>query len=170
METYITDSLVPGIMCSSPSPRHEGFFFVEKKDKALNPCTDFRDRNKITIRNKYPLLLLFSAFKPLHGTTASPNWICIMVTTWFRWMKEMNMNFIQRSSGTLGIWRTYILHDFLKPFVDVYLSDILFFSKSLSKHECRIWQVLQCVLEKVRMWVPCWNIIFTCCKTNFLQL
>lgn len=43
----------------------EGFFFVEKKDKTLLPCIDYRASNKITVKNKYILPLLTSSFKLL---------------------------------------------------------------------------------------------------------
>lgn len=69
METYITDSLNSGIIRPSASPLGAGFFFVEKKDKTLRPCIDFRGLNNITVKNKYPLPLINSAFEPLHGTT-----------------------------------------------------------------------------------------------------
>ncbi len=37
--------------------------------KSLHPCIDFRGLNNITIKNKYPLLLINSAFEPLHRAT-----------------------------------------------------------------------------------------------------
>uniref|UniRef100_A0A3P9BBG8 Chromo domain-containing protein n=1 Tax=Maylandia zebra TaxID=106582 RepID=A0A3P9BBG8_9CICH len=69
MERYITDSLAVGIIRPSTSPLGAGFFFVEKKDKTLRPCIDFRGLNKITVKNKYPLPLLVSAFELLQGAT-----------------------------------------------------------------------------------------------------
>ncbi|KAI3362832.1 hypothetical protein L3Q82_001874 [Scortum barcoo] len=44
-------------------------FFVEKKDKTLRPCIDFRGLNDITIKNKYPLPLIDPAFEPFHQAT-----------------------------------------------------------------------------------------------------
>ena len=69
MESYIKDSLAAGIMRPSSSPVGAGFFFVDKKDKSLRPCIDFRGLNSITVKNKYPLPLISSAFTPLHGST-----------------------------------------------------------------------------------------------------
>ena len=42
MEDYIQDSLVGGTICPSSSPAGAGFFFVDKKDKSLRPCVDYR--------------------------------------------------------------------------------------------------------------------------------
>lgn len=67
METYITESLATGIIRASSSPVAAGFFFVEKKDKSLRPCIDYCGLNDITIKNKYPLPLLTSAFELLQG-------------------------------------------------------------------------------------------------------
>ncbi|KAI3375809.1 hypothetical protein L3Q82_004091 [Scortum barcoo] len=54
---------------SSPLGAGAGFFFVEKKDKTLRPCIDFRGLNDITIKNKYPLPLIDPAFEPFHQAT-----------------------------------------------------------------------------------------------------
>lgn len=67
MEEYIKSSLQTGIICPPSSPAGAGFFFVEKKDKSLRPCIDYTRLNNITIRNRYPLTLLSSAFDQLQG-------------------------------------------------------------------------------------------------------
>ena len=69
MEDYITDSLAAGIIRPSSSPAGAGFFFVGKKDLSLRPCIDYRGLNDITVKNRYPLPLLSSAFELLQGAT-----------------------------------------------------------------------------------------------------
>jgi len=69
MEKYINESLAAGIIRPSSSPLGAGFFFVGKKDGSLRPCIDYRGLNQITIKNKYPLPLLASAFEPVQGAT-----------------------------------------------------------------------------------------------------
>ena len=69
MEAYITNSLASGFIRPSSSPMGAGFFFVEKNDKSLRPCIDYRGFNDITVKNKYPLPLIDSAFGPLHQAT-----------------------------------------------------------------------------------------------------
>lgn len=69
MEKYINESLAAGLIRPSSSPVATGFFFVTKKDKSLWPCIDYRGLNNITVKNKYPLPLLNSAFKLLQGAT-----------------------------------------------------------------------------------------------------
>ena len=67
MDSYIRDSLASGFIRPSTSPAGAGFFFVGKKDGSLRPCRDYRGLNKITIRNRYPLPLMSSAFDLLQG-------------------------------------------------------------------------------------------------------
>ena len=63
------DYLAAGGIHPSASPAGTGFFFVEKKDKTLCLCIDYRGLNDITIKNRYTLPLLSSAFEPLQGAT-----------------------------------------------------------------------------------------------------
>nr|XP_057907337.1 retrotransposon-derived protein PEG10 isoform X1 [Doryrhamphus excisus] len=67
MEEYIQESLAAGIIRPSSSPAGAGFFFVEKKDKSLRPCIDYRGLNDISIKNRYPLPLIATATELLEG-------------------------------------------------------------------------------------------------------
>lgn len=68
MDKYISASLSAGIMHPSSSVAAEGSFFVDKKDKTLCPCIDYRGLKVINKeKNRYPLPLNSSAFKLLQG-------------------------------------------------------------------------------------------------------
>jgi len=41
--------------------------FVKKKDRTLRLCMDYRELNKITIKNKYPLPRIDDPFDQLQG-------------------------------------------------------------------------------------------------------
>lgn len=70
METFsILQTLNTGIICPPFSLWVQVFFFVEKKDKSLQPCINYQGLIQITIKNKYPLPLRSSAFNPLHEAT-----------------------------------------------------------------------------------------------------
>lgn len=69
MEAYITNSLTAGHIRPSSLPVGARFFFVAKKDGSLCPCIDYRGLNDITIKNKCPLPIIYSAFSPLHPAT-----------------------------------------------------------------------------------------------------
>ncbi|TWW58269.1 Retrovirus-related Pol polyprotein from transposon 17.6 [Takifugu flavidus] len=59
-------ALAAEIIRPSSSPAGAGFFFVEK-DSSLRPCIDYRGLNEITVKNRYPLPLIASAFELLQG-------------------------------------------------------------------------------------------------------
>lgn len=59
MESYIQEALSLGHIRPSSSPVGAGFFFVEKKDKTLRPCIDYRELNQIIVKDKYSLRASF---------------------------------------------------------------------------------------------------------------
>ncbi len=67
LEKYLTESLAAEIIVPSSSPTRAGFFFVKKKDGSLRPCIDYWGLNDITVKNRYPLPLMSSAFEILQG-------------------------------------------------------------------------------------------------------
>lgn len=69
MNKYMSEALAAGIIHPSSSPAGAVFFSVEKKDGFLRPCIDYRGLNEITVRNRYPLPLMSSAFEMLQGAT-----------------------------------------------------------------------------------------------------
>lgn len=73
MERYITKYIIQaGIIHTFTSSLVAGVFFVvkiNKKNNTLHPYIDFQGLNKITVKNKYPLPLLISAFKLLQAAT-----------------------------------------------------------------------------------------------------
>ena len=56
---YIRPSTPP---CGAP------VLFVKKKNGALRLCIDYRELNKITVRNRYPLPRIDDLFNQLRGT------------------------------------------------------------------------------------------------------
>ena len=69
MDKYIKYILVAGIICPSSSPVGTGAFFVEKRDKTLHPCIDYRGPNNIMVKNRYSLPLISTAFELFQGAT-----------------------------------------------------------------------------------------------------
>jgi hypothetical protein len=56
-----------GYICPSTSPWGCSTLFVEKKDKELCLCVDYRPLNPVTIKNKYPLPRIDIMFDQLAG-------------------------------------------------------------------------------------------------------
>jgi len=51
----------------SISPWGAPVLFVKKKDGSMRLCVDYRELNKITVKNKYPLPRIEDLFDQLHG-------------------------------------------------------------------------------------------------------
>lgn len=164
MERYIKDSLDAGIIRPSSSPVGAGFFFVDKKDKTLRPCIDYRGLNQITIKNKYPLPLINSAFQPLHSATIFSKldlrnaYHLVRIRKGDEWKTAFNtplghFEYLVMPFGLTNAPAVFqalvndILRDFLNRFVFVYLDDILIFSSSAEEHVFHVRQVLQRLLE-----------------------
>jgi len=56
-----------GFIRESVSPWGAPILFLEKKDGGLRLCTDYRDLNNVTIKNKYPPPLIDDLFDQLRN-------------------------------------------------------------------------------------------------------
>ena len=56
-----------GFIRPSTSPWGAPVLFVKKKDGSLRLCIDYRQLNKVTIKNKYPLPRIDDLFDQLQG-------------------------------------------------------------------------------------------------------
>ena len=90
MRNYITESIASGIIRPSSSTVAAGFFFVAKNDGSLRSCVDYRLLNNITVKNKYPILLLSSTFEPLTHTIIFTKLDLSMHITWYASVRGMN--------------------------------------------------------------------------------
>ena len=164
MEDYISNSLAAGIIRPSSSPAGAGFFFVGKKDGSLRPCIDYRGLNDITIKNRYPLPLLTSAFELLQGATIFTKldlrnaYHLVRIREGDEWKTAFNTptghyEYLVMPFGLTNAPAVFqalvndILREMLNKFVFVYLDDILIFSRTLSEHTRHVQLVLSRLLE-----------------------
>ncbi|KAJ9542271.1 hypothetical protein OSB04_028777 [Centaurea solstitialis] len=58
-----------GFICPISSPCGAPILFVKKKDGSLRMCINYREFNKVTIKNRYPLLRIDDLFDQLQGVS-----------------------------------------------------------------------------------------------------
>ena len=58
LDVFLQENLDSGRIRPSKSPMASPVFFIKKKDGALRPVQDYRALNAVTVKNKYPLLLI----------------------------------------------------------------------------------------------------------------
>ncbi|KAL5552832.1 hypothetical protein UlMin_040233 [Ulmus minor] len=67
LQTQLQELLDKGFIRPSHSPWGAPVLFVKKKDGTLRMCIDYRELNKMTIKNKYPLPRIDDLFDQLKG-------------------------------------------------------------------------------------------------------
>ena len=184
MEAYINDSLAAGIIRPSSSPAGAGFFFVEKKDKTLRPCIDYRGLNEITVKNRYPLPLIASAFELLEGATVFTKldlrnaYHLVRIREGDEWKTAFNTptghyEYLVMPYGLTNAPAIFqalvndVLRDMLNKNVFVYLDDILIFSKTKEDHVHHVQAVLQRLLQN-SLFVKAEKCEFHASSTTFL--
>ena len=67
LKTQLQELVDNGFIQPSTSPWGAPVLFVKKKDGTLRMCIDYRELNKVTIKNKYPLPRIDDLFDQLQG-------------------------------------------------------------------------------------------------------
>jgi hypothetical protein len=153
-----------GYICPSTSPCGCSTLFVEKKDKELRLCVDYRSLNAVTIKNKYPLPRIDILFDQLAGAQVfSKIDLCSVYhqinihaedipktafTTRYGLYEYLVMSFGLTNAPTHFM---YLMNSIFMPeldqFVVVFIDDILVYSKSMEEHKEHLWIVLQRLQE-----------------------
>ena len=184
MENYIRDSLAAGLIHPSSSPVGTGFFFVKKRDGTLRPCIDYRGLNTITVKDKYPLPLIDSAFVPLRDASVFSKldlrnaYHLVRVHPGDEWKTAFNtplghfeyqvMPFgLSNAPAVFQALVNDVLRDMLNRFVFVYIDDILIYSQNPVEHEQHVRQVLQRLMEN-RLFVKAEKCVFHAPSVTFL--
>ena len=135
-----------------------------KKDGTLRPCIDYWGLNGITVKNRYPIPLISSAFSTLqkaHFFTKLD--LCnayhlVRIREGDEWKTAFNTprghyEYLVMPFGLTNAPAVFqalvndILRDVINHNVFVYLDDILVFSETLEEHIAHVRLVLQRLLE-----------------------
>ncbi|GJV13366.1 putative nucleotidyltransferase, ribonuclease H [Tanacetum coccineum] len=122
-----------GLIRPSSSPWRSPVLFVEKKDGSFRMYIDYRELNKLTVKNRYPLPRIDDLFDQLQGSSVYSK--------------------IDLRSG---------YHQLRDKFVIVFIDDILIYSKNKKEHEEHLKQILELLkkeelyakFSKCEFWIP----------------
>ena len=134
--------------------------FVKKNDGSLRMCIDYRELNKVTVKNKYPLPRIDDLFDQLSGAAVFSKidlrfgYHQIRVAerdvpkTTFR-TRYGHYEFVVMPFGLTNTPAVFmdlmnrVFQDCLDRFVVVFIDDILVYSRSVEEHEDHLRFVLQ---------------------------
>ncbi|KAK3506748.1 hypothetical protein QTP70_023746 [Hemibagrus guttatus] len=159
MEDYIEGALAAGHIRPSTSPAAAGFFFVEKKDRGLCPCIDYRGLNAITVRYPYPLPLVPAALEQLRGARVftkldlrsaynlvrireGDEWKTAFHTTHGHYEYCVMPFGLTNAPAVFQALINGVFRDLLGRGVIAYIDDILVYSTSMEDHVCQVREVL----------------------------
>jgi hypothetical protein len=142
------------------SPWGAPVLFVKKKDGALRLCIDYRQLNKVTVKNRYPLSRIDDLFDQLKGakvfskTDLRLGYYQIRIKgqdvpkTAFR-TRYGHFEFLVVPFGLTNALALFmdlmnrVFQPYLDKFVVVFIDDIMVYFKSYEEHEQHLRQTLQ---------------------------
>jgi len=164
MKNYLIEHLNKDFISSSSASYASLILFVEKKDDSLRFCIDYRKLNALIKRNRYLLSLIdetlariqdsrylirlniIVVFNKLRMHSSSED-LTIFITS-FDFYKYHVMSFELINDSTFyQHYMNDMLFDYLHQFCQVYLDDIIIYSKTLKKHKRHVRLVLHRLRE-----------------------
>nr|GEX85866.1 putative reverse transcriptase domain, ribonuclease H-like domain protein [Tanacetum cinerariifolium] len=149
-----------GFIRPSHSSWGEPVLFVKKKDGALRMCIDYRELNKLTIKNRYPLPRIDDLFNQLKGTRYFSKIDLRSGYHQFRVHKDdipktafrTRYGYFEFTIMPFGLTNAHtvfmdLMNQVCKPYLDkfviVFIKDMLVYSKSKEEHEEEAFQTLK---------------------------
>ncbi|XP_052187885.1 uncharacterized protein LOC127798391 [Diospyros lotus] len=155
LKTQLQELLDKGFIKSSMSPWGAPVLFVKKNDGSLRMCIDYRQLNKITVKNKYPLPRIEELFDQLQGAKVFSKidlrlgYYQLRIKaedvpkTAFR-SRYGHYEFLVMSFGLTNAPTAFmdtmnrVFRPFLNKFVIMFIDDILIYSPSEEEHETHL--------------------------------
>ncbi|KAA0035602.1 pol protein [Cucumis melo var. makuwa] len=160
LKVQLQELLDKGFIRPSVSPWGAPVLFVKKKDGSMHLCIDYRELNKVTVKNRYPLPRIDDLFDQLQGATVFSK---IDLRSGYQQLRIKDgdvpkitfrsryghYEFIVMSFGLTNAPAVFmdlmnrVFREFLDTFVIVFIDDVLIYSKTEAEHEEHLRIVLQ---------------------------
>lgn len=164
----LQELLDKGFIRPSSSPWGAPVLFVKKKDGSMRMCIDYRELNKATIKNRYPLPRIDDLFYQLQGSNYFSK---IDLRSGYHQLKVReediektafrtrygHYEFLVMSFGLTNAPAAFmdLMNRVCNPFLDksviVFIDDILIYSKSQEEHGRHLQEVLE-VLKQEKLY------------------
>ncbi len=164
MKNYLIKHLNKDFISSSSALYASLILFIKKKDDSLRFYVDYRKLNALIKWNHYSLSLIdetlariqeskyltqlniIVAFNKLHMHSDSKDLTIFIIS--FNFYKYHVMSFKLINDSTFyQHYMNDVLFDYLHQFCQIYLDDIIIYSKTLKKHKQHVWLVLHKLRE-----------------------
>jgi hypothetical protein len=164
LKERLQELLDKGFIRPSTSPWGAPVLFVKKKDGSMRMCIDYRELNKVTIKNRYHLPWIDDLLDQLQGARVFSK-VDLRLGYHQVWVKEEDIpkiafrtryghyEFLVMSFGLTNMPAVFmdtmnrVFHDYLDQFTVVFIDDILIYSKTSEEHK----EHLRKVLERLRI-------------------
>ncbi len=164
MKNYLIKHLNKDFISSSSASYTSLILFVEKKDDSLRFCIDYRKLNALIKRDRYSLSLIdetlariqeskyltrlniIVAFNKLRMHSDSEDLTIFIISFDFYKYHVMSFKLINDSTFYQH-YMNNVLFDYLHQFCQIYLDDIIIYSKTLKKHKRHVWLILHRLRE-----------------------
>ncbi|KAI3759605.1 hypothetical protein L6452_07536 [Arctium lappa] len=184
MVAQLQELLEKDFIRPSSSPWGAPVLFVKKKDGTMRMCIDYRELNKATVKNRYPLPRIDDLFDQLQGAGCfskidlRSGYHQVKVReddvpkTAFRTRYD-HYEFLVMPFGLTNAPAVFmdLMNRVCRPFLDksviVFIDDILVYSKSESEHEQHLREVLE-MLRRERLYAKFFKCDFWLKEVQFL--
>nr|GFB08808.1 putative reverse transcriptase domain-containing protein [Tanacetum cinerariifolium] len=128
-----------GFIRPSSSPWGASVLFAKKNDGSFRMCIDYRELNKLTVKNRYPLPRIDDLFDQLQGSSIYSK---IDLRSGYHQLRLTN------APAVFMDLMNRVCKPYLDKFVIVFIDDILIYSKNEKEHEEHLKAILGLLKEE----------------------
>nr|GEY71195.1 putative reverse transcriptase domain-containing protein [Tanacetum cinerariifolium] len=169
-----------GFIRPSSSPWGAPVLFVKKRDGSFRMCIDYRELNKLTVKNRYSLPRIDDLFDQLHGSSVYSK---IDLRSGYHqlrvWEEDVSKTALRtrydhyefqvmpfgltKAPAVFMDLMNHVCKPYLDKFVIVFIDDILIYSKNKKEHEEHLRTILK-LLKKEELYAK-----FSKCLAGYYQ-